>query len=44
MSHLISPTDMGAHGWFCHMDDEAAKEASKQEIIRRHYQTVPISK
>ena len=36
-----SPTDMGVNMvGFAITDDEAAKEASKQEIIRRYYQTV----
>ncbi|MBR3348438.1 MAG: DUF1846 domain-containing protein [Solobacterium sp.] len=34
-----SPTDMGVNMvGFCIVDDEAAREASKQEIIRRYYQ------
>ena len=33
-----SPTDMGVNmAGFCIFDDEACKEASKQEIIRRYY-------
>lgn len=36
-----SPTDMGVNMiGFCITDDEAACEASKQEIIRRYYQTL----
>ncbi len=36
-----SPTDMGVNMvGFSIIDDEAAKEASKQEIIRRYYQTL----
>ena len=36
-----SPTDMGVNMvGFAITDDEAAIEASKQEIIRRYYQTV----
>lgn len=34
-----SPTDMGVNMvGYCIIDDEAAKEASRQEIIRRYYQ------
>lgn len=34
-----SPTDMGVNmNGFCIMDDEACREASRQEIIRRYYQ------
>ncbi len=33
-----SPTDMGVNmAGFCIVDDEVCREASKQEIIRRHY-------
>lgn len=40
-SPYASPTDMGVNMvGFAITDDEAAKEASKQEIIRRYYQTV----
>ncbi len=36
-----SPTDMGVNMvGFCITDDEAAKEASKQEIIRRYYSSL----
>lgn len=36
-----SPTDMGVNmAGNCIVDDEATKEASKQEIIRRYYQSV----
>ncbi|KXT78970.1 DUF1846 domain-containing protein [Streptococcus sp. DD13] len=36
-----SPTDMGVNMvGFSIVDDEAAREASKQEIIRRYYQTL----
>ena len=36
-----SPTDMGVNMLgYCIVDDEAAKEASKQEIIRRYYKTL----
>lgn len=35
-----SPTDMGVNmAGFCIFDDDACKEASKQEIIRRYYET-----
>ena len=40
-SPYASPTDMGVNMvGFAITDDEAAVEASKQEIIRRYYQTV----
>ena len=40
-SPYASPTDMGVNMvGFAITDDEAAIEASKQEIIRRYYQTV----
>ena len=40
-SPYASPTDMGVNMvGFAITDDDAAKEASKQEIIRRYYQTV----
>ena len=40
-TYYKSPTDMGVNMvGFAITDDEAAKEASKQEIIRRYYQTV----
>ena len=36
-----SPTDMGVNMLgYCIVDDEAAKEASKQEILRRYYKAV----
>lgn len=36
-----SPTDMGVNmAGNCIIDDEACKDASKQEIIRRYYQTL----
>ena len=36
-----SPTDMGVNmDGFCIMDDEACREASRQEIIRRYYQAL----
>lgn len=36
-----SPTDMGVNmAGNCIIDDEACREASKQEIIRRYYQTL----
>ena len=36
-----SPTDMGVNmNGFCIMDDEACREASRQEIIRRYYQAL----
>ena len=36
-----SPTDMGVNmAGFCIIDDEACREASCQEIIRRHYQAL----
>ena len=36
-----SPTDMGVNMvGFCISDDEACKEASKQEVIRRYYRTL----
>ena len=36
-----SPTDMGVNMiGFCISDEDAAKEASQQEIIRRYYQTL----
>jgi len=36
-----SPTDMGVNMLgYCIVDDDAAKEASKQEIIRRYYKTL----
>ena len=36
-----SPTDMGVNMvGFCMSDDEACKEASRQEIIRRYYNTM----
>ena len=35
-----SPTDMGVNmAGYCIIDDEACREASKQEIIRRYYNT-----
>lgn len=41
VSPYKSPTDMGVNMvGFCIEDDEAAQEASKQEIIRRYYQTL----
>ncbi len=41
VSPYKSPTDMGVNMvGFCITDDEAAKEASKQEIIRRYYETL----
>lgn len=40
-SPYASPTDMGVNMvGFAITDDEAAREASKQEIIRRYYQTL----
>ena len=40
-SSYASPTDMGVNMvGFAITDDDAAVEASKQEIIRRYYQTV----
>lgn len=40
-SPYASPTDMGVNMvGFSIIDEEAAKEASKQEIIRRYYQTL----
>ena len=37
----LSPTDMGVNMiGFCISDEDAAKEASQQEIIRRYYQTL----
>lgn len=40
-SPYASPTDMGVNMvGFAIIDDEAAREASKQEIIRRYYQTL----
>ena len=40
-SPYASPTDMGVNMvGLAITDDEAAVEASKQEIIRRYYQTV----
>ncbi|HHU23577.1 MAG: DUF1846 domain-containing protein [Bacilli bacterium] len=39
-SFYQSPTDMGINmAGFCIIDDEVAKEAAKQEIIRRYYST-----
>lgn len=36
-----SPTDMGVNmAGFCIVDDEACREASRQEIIRRYYQAL----
>ncbi len=36
-----SPTDMGVNmAGFCIVDDEICKEASRQEIIRRYYQSL----
>ncbi len=36
-----SPTDMGVNmAGFCIIDDEVCEEASRQEIIRRYYQTI----
>lgn len=36
-----SPTDMGVNmAGFCIFDDEACQEASRQEIIRRYYQSL----
>lgn len=36
-----SPTDMGVNmAGFCIIDDEACKEASSQEILRRYYQAL----
>lgn len=36
-----SPTDMGVNmAGNCIIDDEVCKEASKQEIIRRYYQSL----
>ena len=36
-----SPTDMGVNMvGYCIIDDEAAKEASKKEILRRYYQAI----
>ena len=36
-----SPTDMGVNmNGMCIVDDEAAREASNQEIVRRYYQTL----
>ena len=36
-----SPTDMGVNmAGFCIFDDEACREASNQEIIRRYYQAI----
>ena len=36
-----SPTDMGVNmAGFCIEDDEACREASRQEILRRYYQTL----
>lgn len=41
VSPYKSPTDMGVNMiGYCISDDEAACEASKQEIIRRYYQTL----
>lgn len=40
-SPYASPTDMGVNmAGNCIFDDEACREASRQEIIRRYYQTV----
>ena len=40
VSPYRSPTDMGVNMvGFCIVDDEAAEEASKEEIIRRYFQT-----
>ena len=37
----MSPTDMGVNmAGYCIVDDEAAKEASRQEIIRRYYEAL----
>ena len=39
-SFYQSPTDMGINmAGFCIIDDEVAREAAKQEIIRRYYST-----
>lgn len=36
-----SPTDMGVNmAGFCIVDDEAVKKASREEIVRRYYQTL----
>ncbi len=44
-SPYVSPTDMGVNMvGFSIVDEEAAIEASKQEIIRRYYQTVVEAK
>lgn len=41
VSPYKSPTDMGVNMiGFCITDDEAAKNASKQEIVRRYYQAL----
>lgn len=41
VSPYKSPTDMGVNMiGFCITDDEAAKSASKQEIVRRYYQAL----
>jgi uncharacterized protein (UPF0371 family) len=41
VSPYKSPTDMGVNMvGFCIVDDEAAKEAAKQEILRRYYATL----
>src|SRR5574344_891410 len=38
-----SPTDMGVNmAGFCIFDDETCKEASRQEIIRRYYNTLNL--
>lgn len=40
-SPYASPTDMGVNmAGFCICDDEACKEASRQEIIRRYFHTL----
>lgn len=40
-SPYYSPTDMGVNmAGFCISDDEACKEASRQEIIRRYYEAL----
>ncbi|MCH3961941.1 MAG: DUF1846 domain-containing protein [Solobacterium sp.] len=41
VSPYKSPTDMGVNMvGFCICDDEAAKEAAKQEVLRRYYATL----
>lgn len=40
-SPYASPTDMGVNmAGYCIVDDEACREASKQEIIRRYYEAI----